>query len=452
MDVVGAARRRSARPRRRSRTRPPPGTRRGPPGDGAGAGRAAAGAGDGGRPAPGGRARAAASGPGCARRAAQVVPARVLRVQPHDVAARRAARRPRGHRTATCRPVRTQPTEIRATGALRGRRSDDDPRPHALDPALAHAKAQPRQRVARHDRARRDRQPARHRAHRRPRPARAVAAPPLPRGPGAPPAAAGRRRRRQASTSATSAAGPASTFGRMRSESGIHARALKRCNVYAQDRQRAQSLQHRAPPWPILPRMATDQRPVELILARGLMSNLTTPAFLVDPDGTLVFFNEAAGELLGLRYEEAGPMTAARVGHALRPARRRRPPDRRRRPAAGRRAARAAPRPRALQPSARCAATSARSRSARFRSSAMRECEEQWRSSGTRTRLMRVKVWGARGSIPCPGPDTVRYGGNTSLRPGHARRRRAARARRGHRDPQPHARRRRRAAPASTSC
>ena len=27
---------------------------------------------------------------------------------------------------------------------------------------------------------------------------------------------------------------------------------------------------------------------------------------------------------------------------------------------------------------------------------------------------MHVKVWGARGSIPCPGPDTVRYGGNTS--------------------------------------
>ena len=54
--------------------------------------------------------------------------------------------------------------------------------------------------------------------------------------------------------------------------------------------------------------MASGQRPVELILARGLMSNLTTPAFLVDADGTLVFFNDAAGELLGLRYEEAGPM------------------------------------------------------------------------------------------------------------------------------------------------
>jgi phosphoribosyl 1,2-cyclic phosphodiesterase len=27
---------------------------------------------------------------------------------------------------------------------------------------------------------------------------------------------------------------------------------------------------------------------------------------------------------------------------------------------------------------------------------------------------MRVKLWGTRGSIPTPGPDTVRYGGNTS--------------------------------------
>ena len=27
---------------------------------------------------------------------------------------------------------------------------------------------------------------------------------------------------------------------------------------------------------------------------------------------------------------------------------------------------------------------------------------------------MNVKVWGARGSIPAPGPETMRYGGNTS--------------------------------------
>src|SRR5687768_17603069 len=27
---------------------------------------------------------------------------------------------------------------------------------------------------------------------------------------------------------------------------------------------------------------------------------------------------------------------------------------------------------------------------------------------------MRLRVWGTRGSVPAPGPDTVRYGGNTS--------------------------------------
>ena len=27
---------------------------------------------------------------------------------------------------------------------------------------------------------------------------------------------------------------------------------------------------------------------------------------------------------------------------------------------------------------------------------------------------MKLKVWGARGSIPAPGPETMRYGGNTS--------------------------------------
>jgi PAS domain S-box-containing protein len=60
--------------------------------------------------------------------------------------------------------------------------------------------------------------------------------------------------------------------------------------------------------------MAIDQRPVQLILARGLMSNLTTPSFLVDARGTLVFYNEAAGELLGLRYEEAGPLILEKWG------------------------------------------------------------------------------------------------------------------------------------------
>ena len=49
------------------------------------------------------------------------------------------------------------------------------------------------------------------------------------------------------------------------------------------------------------------------------MSNLTTPAFLIDSGGVLVFFNEAAGDLLGISYEEAGPMPATEWGTRFEP-------------------------------------------------------------------------------------------------------------------------------------
>ena len=57
------------------------------------------------------------------------------------------------------------------------------------------------------------------------------------------------------------------------------------------------------------------------------------------------------------------------------------------------------------------------SRSARCRSSRRRAVRERSSSSGPngRGRLrMRLKVWGARGSVPAPGPEMNRYGGNTS--------------------------------------
>lgn len=44
------------------------------------------------------------------------------------------------------------------------------------------------------------------------------------------------------------------------------------------------------------------------------MSNLATPAFLVGNDGTLIFYNEAAADLLGVGFEEAGPMPAEEWG------------------------------------------------------------------------------------------------------------------------------------------
>lgn len=54
--------------------------------------------------------------------------------------------------------------------------------------------------------------------------------------------------------------------------------------------------------------MAAQQRPLSLILARNLLSSISTPGFLVDSRGTLVFFNDAAGALLGRRFEETGKL------------------------------------------------------------------------------------------------------------------------------------------------
>ena len=55
-------------------------------------------------------------------------------------------------------------------------------------------------------------------------------------------------------------------------------------------------------------RMANPQRPLELILARNLITSITTPGFLLDDHARLVFYNEAAGALLGLSFEETGRM------------------------------------------------------------------------------------------------------------------------------------------------
>jgi len=52
------------------------------------------------------------------------------------------------------------------------------------------------------------------------------------------------------------------------------------------------------------------QKPLELILARNLLSSISTPAFLVGAQGMLLFYNEAAGALVGRRFEETGTMTA----------------------------------------------------------------------------------------------------------------------------------------------
>ena len=52
------------------------------------------------------------------------------------------------------------------------------------------------------------------------------------------------------------------------------------------------------------------QQPLPLIMMRELADNVATPLFLVDRDGVLVYYNEAAEVVLGLRYVEAGSLTA----------------------------------------------------------------------------------------------------------------------------------------------
>lgn len=53
------------------------------------------------------------------------------------------------------------------------------------------------------------------------------------------------------------------------------------------------------------------QKEIEVILARHLAEHLAMPMFIVDPEGDMLYYNEPAEAILGLRYHETGPMPAA---------------------------------------------------------------------------------------------------------------------------------------------
>jgi PAS domain-containing protein len=56
------------------------------------------------------------------------------------------------------------------------------------------------------------------------------------------------------------------------------------------------------------------QKHLALIIARELASQLATATFIADSAGDLVFYNEAAEEILGRTFAEAGTMPAAGWG------------------------------------------------------------------------------------------------------------------------------------------
>jgi PAS domain-containing protein len=53
------------------------------------------------------------------------------------------------------------------------------------------------------------------------------------------------------------------------------------------------------------------QHEVEVILLKLVASYLAMPIFVVDPSGSLVYYNEPAEKILGRRYDETGEMPLA---------------------------------------------------------------------------------------------------------------------------------------------
>ena len=61
-----------------------------------------------------------------------------------------------------------------------------------------------------------------------------------------------------------------------------------------------------------------EPKSLPLILARELGANLATPMFLIDKEGTLAFYNEAAELLIGRPFAELGEIPALDFGEELR--------------------------------------------------------------------------------------------------------------------------------------
>ena len=164
-----------------------------------------------------------------------------------------------------------------------------------------------------------------------------------------------------------------------------------------------------------------DIKPLLLVQARNLITNLALPALLTDADGQLLFFNDAAAALLGRGFEEVGRLPredwarevgpfddqgralladSAPIVSALRSGR----------PAHGRFRARlgeagvaevevsALP---LLEPG-------------HFEGALVCLLASRDRGASDELKAMQIRFWGVRGSIAVPNGRMLRYGGNTS--------------------------------------
>jgi PAS domain-containing protein len=55
------------------------------------------------------------------------------------------------------------------------------------------------------------------------------------------------------------------------------------------------------------------QHPIEIILARQWAASMSHPIWITDAAGNLLFYNEAAETILGVRFDEAGEMPASEL-------------------------------------------------------------------------------------------------------------------------------------------
>lgn len=56
------------------------------------------------------------------------------------------------------------------------------------------------------------------------------------------------------------------------------------------------------------------QHPIEMILLKQWASLIAVPVYITDAEGRLVYYNEQTEEIIGLRFEDAGELTADQLG------------------------------------------------------------------------------------------------------------------------------------------
>ncbi len=61
------------------------------------------------------------------------------------------------------------------------------------------------------------------------------------------------------------------------------------------------------------------QQEIEVILARHLAEYLAMPIIIVDPGGDLIFYNEPAESVVGVRFDETGPMPVGKWAAVFQP-------------------------------------------------------------------------------------------------------------------------------------